>query len=143
MRKNSIYLIFLFIPVFFSSCSICDCRQVPCSAFDDPLFEQWFPYQAGQVIVYKTDAGNSDTITINYFDKSPAYETSKGCYGGSMGCMSNAYIASKEMYNTSWKLHISYVHDFDFSSTPVQKAIKLDLYNTFVTGNDLAEKGIV
>ena len=63
---------------FFNSCSICSCKKVTCSAFEDANFINWFAYQQDQQIIFKYQSA-FDTISLQGIYKSEAYEANQGC----------------------------------------------------------------
>ena len=101
---------------FFDSCNICSCKKVPCPAFEDIDFKNWFAYSPGQQIVFKYQSAY-DTIHLSGFEENDAYEASQGCYHGDYGCTQNLNISSYEMTpNYIRKLHISYGSQTPFGS---------------------------
>jgi len=133
----------LFLVYFFNSCNICSCKKVPCPAFENTDFQNWFPYSSGQQLVFKYQSA-SDTIHLSEFEKNDAYEASQGCYHGDLGCMQNLNILSHEMTpNYIRKLHIGYGSQTPFGSTATKKSITLFVKGFNCSATDINNQGLV
>ncbi len=85
-----------------SSCTLCSRKKITCTAFEDSLFKQWFPYEKGQSLVFKNlstaDTAGYTIATVNF---SEAYEISRGGIEGTYPtCESSAYITSTNENNS-------------------------------------------
>ena len=143
MRTALLTGILLFTFYFFNSCSICSCKKVSCPAFEDIKYENWFPYQQGQQIIFKYQSAY-DTITLSGFNKSDAYEASQGCYNGAVGCSQNFSFASNEIAaNFRQKFSVSYFSQTPFGSSVSAKSISLFLQGFNCSANDITDQGLV
>lgn len=143
MRTVLLSGILLFIIYFFKDCSICSCKKVSCPAFEDVKFENWFPYQQGQQIIFKYQSAY-DTINLLPFEKSDAYEASQGCYHSDMGCNQNVSIASQELTaNFRKKLSVNYISQTPFGSSVTTKSITLFLKGFNCSANDINDQGLI
>ena len=143
MRTLLLTGILLFTIYFFNSCAICSCKKVPCPAFEDVSFLNWFPYQQGQQIIFKYQLAY-DTINLLPFQKSEAYEASQGCYNGDDGCNQNLSIASHELIaNSRRKFSVSYFSQTPFGSSTSAKSISLFLQGFNCAASDINDQGLV
>ena len=135
--------ILLFTIYFFKGCTICSCKKVPCPAFEDANFLNWFSYQQGQQIIFKYQSA-SDTINLLPFQKSEAYEASQGCYNGDDGCNQTLSIWSNEVTsNFRQKLTISYFSLTGFGSSTSTKSIRFFLNGFNCSASDINDQGLV
>jgi hypothetical protein len=121
--------------VFFDNCTTCSCKQVPCPAFNDTNFNQWFPYNSGDQVIFWNNSV-SDTFNL-YADRSASYEISQGCFGANGSCMAHCYMYSNELYS-------SYNRKFQLSiygTSP--KSISLDFYQFNCQAIHIADTGLV
>jgi len=131
-----------FVTVFFNNCSVCSCKKIPCPAFNDNNFNQWFPYSNGGKIVFENNS-SFDTISFNV-EKTNSYEANKGCYHSSTGCNASCYINSNELFSSfSRKLQISLFVMTPFESSTSQKNLTLNLYQFACQANYIADTGLV
>ena len=143
MRTVLLNCMLLFIIYFFHSCSICSCKKVSCPAFEDIKYQNWFPYQQGQQIIFKYQLAY-DTITLSGFNKSEAYEANQGCYNGAEGCNQNFSIGSNEIAaNFRQKFSINYFSQTAFGSSAVVKSISLFLQGFDCSASDINDQGFV
>ena len=125
------------------SCSICSCKKVPCSAFEDLHFQNWFNYQPEHQLIFKNQSAY-DTITLQSIYKSEAYEASQGCYNGDVGCSQNLSIESNEIAtNAKRKLSLNYFSQTPFGSSVSSKSITLWLQGFNCSANDINDQGLV
>ena len=121
----------------FNSCNICSCKKVPCPAFGDIDFQNWFAYTPGQQIIFKYQSAY-DTMHLSAFQGNDAYEASQGCYHSNYGCVQHLTISSYEITpNYRQKLSIDYNSQTPFGSTESKKSISL-----FVNGFNCPATGI-
>jgi len=124
-----------FTAAFFDNCTTCSCKQVPCGAFNDTSFSQWFPYNAGDQMIFQSNS-ISDTFSL-YVDPSAAFEVSQGCFGANGSCFASCHIYSNELYSSyDRKLQVSIY-------SPSPKNISLDLYQFNCQATDFADTGLV
>ena len=143
MRTLLLPCILLLIIYFFHGCTTCTCKKVPCGAFEDVSFQNWFAYQPEQKIIFKYLA-TYDTITLESFYKSEAYEASQGCYNGDEGCNQHVTIASKETAtNLRRKLTLSYGSQIPFGSSDTTKSISLFVQGFNCSASDINDHGLV
>lgn len=91
--KNYTHLALLLIPfVVFSSC-----RQVEqCRAFDESLFNNWFPYETGVSYTFIGSDGEREVLVIDEKETTDAYEVDHGVSAG--------YTAQCEVQGSMWAL---------------------------------------
>ena len=144
MRTLLLTSILLLTIYTFNSCSICSCKKVSCSAFEDASFINWFAYQQEQQIIFKYQS-SFDTITLQNIYKSEAYEASQGCYNGDDGCHKTMSTESKEIAaNFKRKLSLTYFSQTPFgSSSATTKSISLFLQGFNCTASDINDQGLV
>ena len=136
---------FLLLTIYtYNSCSICSCKKVSCSAFEDVNFINWFAYQQDQQIIFKYQSV-FDTITLQSIYKSEAYEASQGCYNGDDGCHKTMSTESKEIAaNFKRKLSLTYFSQTPFgSSSASTKSISLFVQGFNCTASDINDQGFV
>jgi hypothetical protein len=132
-----------FIIFLFDHCSICSCKQVPCPAFSDNNFSQWFPYSNGDTVIFQSSS-EFDTIRFSGIEKSSSYDASRGCYNGSSGCTANCHIVSNEIfgsYNRKFQVSISIITPF--GSTNPTRLVSFNLYGFSSQANNIADTGLV
>ena len=136
--------ILLFVSHIFNGCSICSCKKVACSAFEDESFQSWFPtYQSSQQIVFKSQS-ESDTVHISEPYLNEAYEASQGCYHGSNGCHKNFSVRSNQISVSSrLKFSLDYFSETAFGSTEAKKSISLWLNGFDCKAVDVNDQGLV
>lgn len=133
----------LFTIYFFKGCTICSCKKVPCPAFEDATFLNWFSYQQGQKIIFKSQSAY-DTINLLPFQKSEAYEASQGCYNGDDGCNQNLSIVSNEnTANFRQKLSIDYFSMTPFGGSTTTKSIRFYLNGFSCSASDINDQGLM
>ena len=131
MRKH-LFIVGLIITgslIVLSCNDVCSCKKVSCPAYKNANFDQWFPYQANQTIVFNdtTHSLANDTITITSISATESYEANRGCYNGASGCTSNKYIYSSYLSvnyssSTEWdnsagdSNYIFTLHDFSVNA---------------------------
>jgi len=98
--------IFFISMILVQSCNdVCSCKQVPCPGYNNINFDEWFPYDSAQQIIYTDSlALHSDTATILGVSTRAPYDAKKGCNSANNGCSSNKYIYSNFLsfsYNSS------------------------------------------
>lgn len=143
MRTMLFSLILLFTIYFFKGCTICSCKKVPCPAFEDINFQNWFSYQQGQQIIFKHQSAY-DTIHLMTFQKSEAYEASQGCYNGDDGCNQSLSISSNELTtNFRQKFAVDYISLTGFGSSSSAKSIRFFLNGFNCSASDINEQGLV
>jgi hypothetical protein len=128
--------------ISFESCQVCSCKQVPCPAFNDPEFMNWFPYAPDQKIVFRSNS-LTDTITIGQLTKSEGYEANKGCYNSASGCNTDYQAYSVEA-GTSFhtKFYFLYYGQKPFESSVTSKSITLRFYSFHCTASDVSSEGL-
>jgi hypothetical protein len=131
-----IFTLCLFFTIFFfDSCTTCSCKKVPCAAFNDTSFDQWFPYKSDDQMIFQNNSV-SDTFSL-YVDRSAAYETNQGCFGANGGCLAYCHMYSNELYS-------SYIRKMQFSiynSSP--KNMSFDLYQFNCQASDITDTGLI
>ena len=143
MRTTLLVSFLLFTIYLFNSCSICSCKKVPCPAFEDVNFLNWFSYQQGQQIIFKYQQAY-DTINLLPFQKSEAYEASQGCYNGDDGCNQNLSIWSQELtVNYRQKFSVNYFSQTQFGSSTATKSITLVVRGFNCSASDINDQGLV
>lgn len=143
MRTLLFPCILLLIIYFFHGCTTCSCKKVPCGAFEDVSFQNWFDYQPEQKIIFKYQAAY-DTITLENFYKSEAYEASQGCYNADEGCNQYVSIGSKEVAaNLRQKLALTSNSVIPFGSSDTTKSISLFVQGFSCTASDINDQGLV
>jgi hypothetical protein len=143
MRTLLLASILLLTIYSFNSCSICSCKKVSCSAFEDVNFISWFPYQSDQQVIFKYQSA-FDTITLQGIYKSEAYEARQGCYNGDDGCHKTVSMDSKEIAASSRrKLSLTYFSQTPFGSSASTKSISLYLQGFNCTASDINDQGLV
>jgi hypothetical protein len=136
-----IFISFICFPI--SSCDVCSCKIEQCSAFSDPNWADWFPYQVNQQIIFKNQTF-FDTITIASITKSGAYEANRGCKTGDNGCRTNYHLKSNEVYaGNVRKMSIDYLSETPFESTVSIKNISFKFLNIEVSASDVTNQGLV
>ncbi len=142
MRIICLSLLFASFMVFFDSCQVCSCKKVPCPAFNDPEFINWFPYAVYQKIIFSNNS-LTDTITIDHLDRSVGYEANKGCFHSASGCAMNYYLSSQEILsNYSSKFFLGFSSQTPFESSVTTKGITLKFYNFICNGSDVNSQGL-
>ena len=125
-----------FTAILFNQCTVCSCKKVPCPAFNDTSFSQWFPYNTDDKVIFQSTSV-SDTISL-YVAKSEAYEATQGCFGASGGCTpGNCQIYSNELstsYNRKFQVSI-------FGGS--LKNISFDFYQFNCQATDITDTGLV
>lgn len=144
MRTLLLTSILLLTVYTYNSCSICSCKKISCSAFEDANFINWFTYQQDQQIIFKYQSA-FDTITLQNIYRSEAYEASQGCYNGDDGCHKNMSTESKEIAtNFRRKLSLTYFSQTPFgSSSASTKSISLYLQGFDCMASDINDQGLV
>jgi hypothetical protein len=131
--------------LFITSCKdVCSCKKVACPAFNDPLFDKWFPYNANSRFIFKTAAGKTDTVTIDNFNKSSGYEANQGCYNGASGCTQQIFVSANPVDSSSIiKLNLSYSINTAFTSALTTKSLLFNLYQLTIRATDITTQGLV
>lgn len=143
MRSLLLTGILLLTIHFFDSCNICSCKKVPCPAFENTDFQNWFAYSAGQQIIFKNQSAY-DTMQLLAFNRNDAYEASQGCYHGDLGCSQYLTIASYGLTpDFRQKLSIDYNSQTPFGSTESKKSISLFLKGFDCPATDINNQGLV
>jgi hypothetical protein len=123
---------------------VCSCKKVACPEFNDPLFDKWFPYNANQQIIFKTTTGKTDTITIDYFSKSPSYEAKQGCTGAANGCSEQANIYSYAIDGDKVaKFNVFYTISTPFTSSLTTKSLQFHFHQFTISATDITTQGLV
>jgi len=131
-----IFTVCLFFTIFFfDSCTTCSCKKVPCAAFIDTSFDQWFPYSTGAKMIFQNNS-LSDTVSL-YVYRSETYETSQGCFGANGGCLAYCHMYSDELYSSSYnrKMQVSI-----YNTSP--KSMALDFYQFNCRASDITDTGL-
>jgi hypothetical protein len=141
MKMNKILTCFAIVVAlrtmfFFQSCKdVCSCKKVPCPGYSNANFDQWFPYDSAQQIIYTDSAGKSyDTATVLYAYADAPYEASKGCYNGASGCASGRYINSNIF-------RINYFNSEDWAGVVIDSGYTIDVYDFSVRAGQLGNSG--
>jgi len=138
MRSVAFVAGLLFLSYAFNSCNVCSCKKVPCPAFEDADFQNWFAaYQSSQQSIFKYQS-SFDTITLAAPQKNETYEASQGCFGRNEGCMMTFSVWSNEITASSrQKLSISY------AGGPNSSSISLRVMGFNCSAKDLNDQGLV
>ena len=132
-----------FALLIFNRCTICSCKKVPCPAFDNLNFSQWFPYQNGEVVIFGNNAA-FDTLSFSNIQKSSSYDAQQGCFNGSTGCNANCYIYSDQLSSSyNRKLQVSINTITPFQSNTSQKNIVFAFYQLNFQATDIVDTGFV
>ena len=143
MRTLPLTGILLLTIYSFNSCNICSCKKIPCPAFENTDFQNWFAYSPGQQIIFKHQAAY-DTIHLSGFRGNDAYEASQGCYHSDYGCDQYVNISSYEIIpNYREKLSIRYGSQTPFGSTETKKSISLFVRGFDCSATDINSQGLV
>lgn len=136
--------IFLFcfvtgIAFLFYSCDVCSCKKIVCPPFENAHFSSWFPYNNDQTTVFKNGSGDADTISFLAIQKSASYEASRGCYGSSGGCNTDAsiYASAKFSNNNSEQISINFTEYSEQS-----KRISLYFGSFKIVSDDIVSEGL-
>lgn len=123
--------------LFLQSCKdVCSCKKVPCPGYSNANFDQWFPYDSAQQVVYADSTGAAaDTALIHYASARQAYEASKGCYHSDAGCSSDKSIFSN-IFN------IRYYSNADWSGVIIDSIYNIDVYDFSVQAQKLDNNGL-
>jgi len=143
MRVICLLLSFASGTLVFQSCQVCSCKKVPCPAFNDPEFINWFPYTPDQKTIFRYNL-LTDTITIGRLEKSEAYEAGKGCYHGDIGCNMRYHVYSQEMLsNYSYKFTVNFGSQTPFESSVTTRSFSLKFYTFICDANDINSEGLL
>jgi|GEM_PF-3208341 len=85
-----------------AGCTLCSTKKVTCGAFDDPDFDNWFPYQQGSRAIFKnTVTADTFSYTIEQVNMSGTYEITTGGFSSAatQNCTSSAYFGSVNYNN--------------------------------------------
>ena len=112
---------------FFSGCTMCSTKKVPCNGFNEPAFAQWFPYTENTRLLFKNLA-SSDTFSylISNVYKTVPYEATRGGYNNrTEGCISSIEISSDNNGTAAGYLDIFYSAKEYFDNGPVEKGMSI------------------
>ena len=128
-------IIFTVIEGLFSFCS----KNDYCPAFADAAFNEWFPYQAGQTVYYKTADNKKDSLYNFKVNKSEAKTVHHGFLSPPFYCDDYAFIESQNVDSASSFLYLTY----DIYTAQNFKNLQLSVNNFLVNGSDINDSGIV
>ncbi len=114
-----------------------------CPAFQEGILTQWFPYKDGQKLIFKSDAGLFDTITLNNTETTDAYEVTTGGYGNSTGdCSARKTFYSQEQFAPNiYKLYLNLSHYTPAYNQTSSDNVTMNLYKANMQGYNLKENG--
>lgn len=112
-----------FVPSFvlilvYAGCTLCSTKKINCPAFEDPFFDQWFPYTQNALLRFK---GPNAADTLNFFIQSiyesPGYESTQGGFNGGGGfCLASKDMFGRAASNMNEYISIRYDKDESYSS---------------------------
>ncbi len=102
--------------ILIAGCTVCSTKKVPCNAFSEPEFGNWFPYNTTTKKTFKNlTTGDTTTYAFNQLNSSEPYEASVGGYGGgSKSCTASIGINANG-YNGRDYMSVQYQVDSPFS----------------------------
>jgi hypothetical protein len=128
---------------YLTGCTLCSTKKVTCSAFDDPGFDNWFPYQQGSRAIFKnTVTADTFSYTIEQVNRSGTYEITTGGFSTAapQNCTSSAYFGTVNYNNSPFGVfRITYFINNERS----EKRLELNFNNGAWEAGEIFDSSIV
>ncbi|XZF12953.1 hypothetical protein ACTHGU_14300 [Chitinophagaceae bacterium MMS25-I14] len=109
-----------------------------CPSYSNAIFQRWFPYTQGQVLMFKNPAGAAETMTIGI--------TASGSYKvrASGRCSAEITVQSAEYYSSGASARFSklYLHHSILSEENGTTSFEMNLFNSRLGNIFLTERGL-
>ncbi len=126
--------VFFIVCLFYlCGCTICSSKKIKCIAFNEPVFNKWFPYTDSSRVLYQnTVTADTFSYLVEYATFSKEYETSRGGFENSnRPCGTSAYFASANYSNSPFgTIGINYTTQQQVDNGPSTKSLGVHFNNT-------------
>jgi len=111
-----LFLISTSIFLIAAVCTGCSTKKVPCNAFSEPEFSDWFPYTTSSKKTFKNlITGDTTTYVFNQLNTSAPYDATIGGYGGGSKSCNAGVSINANGYNAQDYMSVQYQVDSPFS----------------------------
>jgi hypothetical protein len=127
---------------YISGCTTCSTKKINCTAFNEPAFNKWFPYNDSSRMFFKnTVTADTFSYLISYAQTSEAYETNRGGFENtSRPCGTSAYITSSNYSNSPFGVvQVNYITVQEIDNGPSTKNLHVHFNNADWVAGEIFE----